>query len=208
MNSFETDLKRAVCSKGFALCLALELAVLFRSGFDSGLFRAAVPVLAAVPYSAAWLADYQSGYIKEYLPRTGRNSYILGKFFSCGISGGFLELAGCGIYLFFRKEQAGGIDLTLVFMSGMLWAVCSATLAAWSNSRYIAYGGAFVIYYLLVILNERYFKQMYCLYPYEWISPSRTWVFGKQGIALLLGGIILVLLCCYYEILRRCMERV
>lgn len=208
MNSFETDFKRAVCSKGFWAGLVIELFILSKAGFDSDLFRMSVPVLAAFPYSTAWLAEYQSGFIKSYLPRCGVMSYIFGKFLACTLSGGLLETLGCVFYLLIEGEEAQEIGLTLIFTSGMLWAALSATLAAWSNSRYIAYGGSFVIYYLLVILYERYFQELYCLYPYEWLEPSHSWVFGKQGIVLLLLGMILVLLCIYYEILGRCLKRV
>lgn len=201
-------MKRAVCSRGFAAGLLIEVLVLFGAGFDSGLFRMCVPVLAAFPYATAWLADYASGYIKSYLPRTGVTPYIMGKFLSCGISGGLLEVLGCGIYMFAGPEEAAQIHLLPVFFSGALWAVLAATLAAWSNNRYIAYGGAFVVYYLLVLLYERYFDGLYCLYPYEWLAPSHTWVWGEQGVVILLAGIILVLFCFYNEILRRCIGRV
>lgn len=208
MNSFETDLKRAICSRGFALGLILELLILWNAGFDSDLFRVSVPVIATFPYSTAWLAEYQSGFIKAYIPRTSIAAYIFGKFLACGISGGMLEALGCWILMLAKKDEAGDIKLLLIFMSGMLWAVLSATLAAMSNSRYIAYGGAFVIYYLLIILYERYFKEMYCFYPYEWLAPTHTWIFQEQGVVLLLSGIILVLFGVYNEILRRCIERV
>lgn len=208
MNSFETDLKRAVCSRGFILGLTLELFILFQTGFDSDLFRVSVPVAAAFPYGTSWILEYQSGFIKAYLPRSSMKAYILGKFFACGISGGLLEALGCLLYLLVKGEDAGEISLMLIFASGMLWAVSSAVLASWSNSRYIAYGGPFVIYYLLIILYERYFEEMYCLYPYEWLSPTHTWVFGEWGVVIMLSGMILVLLCLYDRILRRCMERV
>lgn len=207
MNSFETDLKRGIFSKGFAIGLILEVIILYYSKFDSDMFRMSVPVITAFPYSTAWLADYQSGYIKAYLPRTSITSYIIGKFSVCGICGGLLEVLGCWVYMQIDKE-APEIDLLLIFMSGMLWAVLSATLAAMSNSRYIAYGGAFVIYYLLIILYERYFQELYCIYPCEWLTPQHTWVFKEQGVVLLLSGVILVLFGVYHEILRRCIERV
>ncbi|MDE7062121.1 MAG: hypothetical protein K2O73_02625, partial [Lachnospiraceae bacterium] len=129
-------------------------------------------------------------------------------FLACGISGGLLEFLGCGLYVLVGRAGAVEIRLMPVFFSGALWAVLAATLAAWSNNRYIAYGGAFVIYYLLVMLYERYFEGLYCLYPYEWLMPTHTWVWGEQGVLLLLVGIILVLFCLYYEILRRYIGRV
>ena len=90
----------------------------------------------------------------------------------------------------------------------MLWAVVAAVLAALSNSRYITYGGAFVLYYILVILHERYFHTLYCLYPYEWLAPEHTWLFDEWGVVFLVTGLILILICLYDVILRRCIEGV
>ena len=206
MNSFETDLKRAVISIPFVLGVLLEFGILMTAGLDSDLFKVSIPVVATFPYSTAWLLDYQSGYIKSYVSRCGVRQYILGKIFACGISGGLAELVGC--FLYTLTDSKVEIQLGLIFVSGVLWAVLSATLAAWSGSRYIAYGGSFVIYYILVILHDRYFEHLYCLYPYEWIKPEHTWVFEEQGIVILILGITLVLMLVYYEILRRCIERV
>ena len=167
-----------------------------------------VPVLCALPYSTAWLTEYQSGFLKSSLSRSSITAYILGKILACGISGGLLEVLSVWLFFLIKSQENGSCHYGLLFMSGMLWAVLSALLAAWSNNRYIAYGGAFVIYYLMVILHERYFPKLYCLYPYEWLEPQHTWIFGEQGIVLLLSGLILILICFYYEILRRCIEGV
>ena len=67
MNSFETDVKRAIISKGFLAGFVLELLIFWKVGGDSELFRVTVPVISTFPYATAWLADYQSGYIKAYL---------------------------------------------------------------------------------------------------------------------------------------------
>lgn len=206
MNSFETDLKRAVISIPFITGVILELIILLVSGADSDLFKVSIPVLATFPYSTVWLMEYQSGFIKEYIPRCNLKQYILGKLFACGISGGSVEFLGCWIYMQIDKE--GEINLELIFVSGVLWAVLAAMLAAWSNSRYIAYGGPFVVYYILVILYERYFEDYYCLYPYEWIKPEHIWIFDKQGIIILMSGITLILAFIYYCILGRQLKNV
>lgn len=208
MNSFETDLKRSIFSWGFGIGLVLEVLILMVSGFHSDIFKMCIPVLCTLPYGTAWLADYESGFIKAYLPRTSVNGYIMGKLLACGISGGLLEALGCQIFLLIKNSENPEINLPLIFMSGTLWAVVSAALAALSKSRYIAYGGAFIIYYFLVILHERYLNAIYCLYPYEWLMPEHTWIFGVTGVILLVGGILLVVGCLYYEILRRCIENV
>lgn len=206
MNSFETDIKRAICSINFIAGLIIESMILMQSGIGSEMFQISLPVLSAIPYSTAWLTEYQSGYIKEYLPRCGRVPYILGKFLSCGISGGVLIMLSC--LLPGLNSEDVQINLLLVFLSGMFWAVVAATLAAAANSRYVAYGGSFVIFYMLVILYERYFGNLYCLYPVEWYAPKHIWVLGDTGIVLMLTGFIIITGIIYYEILRRCMERV
>ena len=91
-------------------------------------------------------------------------------------------------------------------MSGMLWAAVAATLAAITGSKYIAYGGSFVIYYLLIIIYERYFDEIYCLYPVEWIKPSHIWVLDRYGIVLMLSAFLILIFIIYGRILRRCME--
>lgn len=206
MNSFETDLKRAIISIPFLVGVALEFFILLTLGYDSDLFKVSIPVVSTLPYSTAWLLDHQNSFIKFYVPRSGVKGYIWGKFLACGISGGLVEWMGCFLYTLINHEDE--INLGLIFVSGALWAVLAATLAAWSDSRYIAYGGSFVVYYILVILHDRYFEDLYCLYPYEWLKPQHTWVFDEQGIVILILGLILVLGFFYYGILRRCIERV
>ncbi len=211
MNSFETDLKRAVISWRFAAGVLVQSIILFLTGIDEKLFYISVPVVCTFPYATSWLSDYQGGFLKSYLIRSGINSYIFGKIFACGISGGLVEVVACAVYVKCQSAKPGsaaGIDLMLIFISGMLWAMTAALLAALSDSNYVAYGGSFVIYYLLVILHERYFKGLYCLYPYEWIKCEHTWILGRGGIVIMLSGIILIIVFLYYEILRRCMENV
>ena len=206
MNSFESDMKRAICNVNFIIALVVECGILCCAGWESELFRVSVPVLSPFPYSTAWLNEYQSGFVKEYVVRCGRRSYIWGKLLACGISGGvLLVLAG-----FFA--QCTGIEpkgnLFLLFFSGMFWAVVSAALAVAANSRYVAYGGSFVLCYLLVILYQRYFQALYCLYPVEWYAPEHTWVFGDTGILMMVCGLILVVGIFYDGMVRRCVENV
>ena len=48
----------------------------------------ALPILAALPYTASFIDDVKSGFIKEYLPRTTVPRYIAGKAVGCAVSGG------------------------------------------------------------------------------------------------------------------------
>ena len=208
MNSFETDMLRAVFSWKFLVSVILQIAVLSVDGYGSTLFFMCIPLICTLPYACGWLDEYKHGFVKYSLSRSTVRGYIFGKFFACGLSGGLAEVLGIWIYILCRKEEQLTCDYILIFLSAMLWATVAATLAALSNSKYIAYGGSFVIYYFLVILCERYWKDIYCLYPYEWISPSHVWIFENTGIILMLTGLITVVGMAYYAVIKRRIERV
>ena len=53
--------------------------------------------------------------------------------------------------------------LLMFFASGAFWALVGLTFATLTNSRYMAYASPFVLFYLLVILYERYFDKLYIL---------------------------------------------
>lgn len=226
MNSFETDLCRAIWNRRFWLGVLVEVLILVSSGIDSELFCISVPVICTLPYTVGFLEDSQSGFLKSYLPRTSLTAYIYGKIGACAISGGLVEVLGVLLYAGWKQSgiegwwylQRGGSRLDidypgegtqlsvcygLLFLSGVLWSMVSATLCAWTRSRYIAYGSSFVIYYLLVILQERYFPKLYCLNPEEWFRYQHTWIFEQWGIVCMLGGICLILLFCYGQIVRK-----
>ena len=165
----------------------------------------ALPILCALPYTAAFLDDVKSGFIKAYLPRTTVDGYIMSRALACAASGGLALslgiLAAYGIaallllpleamrdYLleppgYFRQLLE---TLLMFFASGAFWALVGLTFATLTNSRYMAYASPFVLFYLLVILYERYFDKLYVLYPREWLNPSNKWVFGRVGVAVLL----------------------
>lgn len=200
MNSLETDLKRSIFSIPFMIGVIIQYIVLKVSGPNTELHRVSVPVLATFPYSTAWLMEYENGFLKACVPRAGVNAYIFGKLIACGISGGLVEVLGCEIY---RMSEKVPINMKLIFLSAVMWAVLSAALAAWWKSRYVAYCGAFVIFYLMVIVCQRYYEELYCLNPYEWLNPEHTWIFGENGIAMMLSLATCLISLFYYMILRR-----
>lgn len=212
MNSLESDLRRALLSGRFLLAVVLELLVLWTQGAESTLHKMCVPVLCALPYAGAWLDERRSGFMKLALVRSTRRGYILGKFLACGLSGGGAEALGAWLCGLLKSWLAGGegqgeaCHIGLLFLSGVVWSSVSAVLAALSGSKYLAYGGGFVIYYFLVILAERYWQGLYCLYPYEWLAPQHLWVMGERGLAWMLLLAVLVLGMCYWLIVERSLE--
>ena len=50
MNSFETDMCRAVISWKFLIAVALQVAVLFDNGFGGTLYLMCIPLICTLPY--------------------------------------------------------------------------------------------------------------------------------------------------------------
>lgn len=208
LNSLESDLWRAVVSVRFLLAAAVPAAALFYGGAGSTLFRMTVPLACTFPYACGFPDEYRDGFTKLALARTTVRGYILGKFTAACVSGGAAEVLAAFLYDSVSEGEGPCCTYGLLFLSAMLWAGTAALLAAVSGNKCLAYGGPFVLYYFLVILAERYWKASYCLYPYEWITPEHTWMFGDTGIVLLLSGILLVLALAFYSVVERRLENV
>ena len=168
-----------------------------------------LPIAAALPFTAAFLDDYKSGFIKEYLPRTNIAGYLGGKIVGCIISGGLVLAAGVfmayivAALMFTPMESVAPPmqeplfpeilgRLGLFFCAGAFWALIGMLFATLTGSRYMAYASPFVVYYVLIILYERYFDKMYVLYPKEWIAPSAKWIYGNAGVVIFLVELIIL----------------
>lgn len=203
MNCFESDIKRAVLSIGFAVGLILQVTILFVFKEDSTLYTMSIPLVCTLPFSCGFLDEYKNGFIKFSLSRSTFFGYIVSKFFAACISGGILEVASVWIYYIFKNnDQQSKPQYLLVFLSAILWASVSILFAAISKSKYLTFGGSFVIYYFMIILFERYWKSLYCLNPTEWYNPSHTWIFDNTGITILVSLLITIMFLIYYKVLR------
>ena len=246
-------LRQAIFSRGFIISAAGTALILllssvqgilagFRSaellspGFHSDLIMGALsseamalalPILAALPYTASFIDDVKSGFIKEYLPRTTVPRYIAGKAVGCAVSGGLALSLGIFIAygfaaLMFLPMEAyptagetvpnyfGNLLQTalMFFASGAFWSLTGMTFAALTNSKYMAYASPFVLFYLLIILYERYFDKLFVLYPREWLNPSPRWVFGKIGVAVLLTELSVLMALAFAFAAKRRLERI
>lgn len=177
----------------------------------------AFPILAALPYTAAIADDVKSGFLKEYLPRTTVRRYLSGKVIACAVSGGLalvfgMLLAWGALALAFLPKEAAPVVMKAAdgsvlpvsvspiwgkflsyFASGALWATVGMLFANLTGSKYMAYASPFVLYYVLIILYERYFSDLYVLYPKEWLSPSGVWQYGAAGALLIVGELTVIL---------------
>lgn len=172
----------------------------------------ALPILCTLPYTASFIDDIKSGFIKVCLPRTTISGYIWGKSFACAVSGGLVLAFGilisntiCAlVFLPMEAALAKGAEaphylkqlvetLLMYFASGAFWSMVGLTFATLTNSKYMAYASPFVLFYVLIILYERYFDKLYVLYPREWLNPSDKWMYGRLGVTLLLLELSVVL---------------
>lgn len=170
-----------------------------------------LPIFSSLPFTTSFMDDIKSGFVKLYLPRTTRKQYVFSKLFACLVSGGLCYVIGIlSSYLIMSlllmpmetlvtektiiETLQGNLQGTLLlyFVSGAFWSVMGLTVATVTKSKYMAYAAPFIIYYILIILHERYFKYLYVIYPKEWIIPSDKWAIGNLGVILFVTEIIVV----------------
>lgn len=187
----------------------------------------ALPILAALPFTASFVDDIKSGYIKFNLHRTSRQKYIVGKCIACAVSGGLTLVFGilaayvisALVFLPMEAPLPKGAEsagyfaeimgkVLLFFFSGAFWSVVGLTAATLTNSKYMAYASPFVIYYVLIILYERYFDRLYILYPKEWTAPSSSWMWGNIGVVLLVSELIIIMGVVFGSVAKRRLAQV
>ena len=91
---------------------------LIMSALSSDAMALALPILAALPYTASFIDDVKSGFIKEYLPRTTEPFYMVDKSRSKKQGG-----AGLGLAIVQRIASAHGAALTAESVPGEFTAI-------------------------------------------------------------------------------------
>ena len=229
MYSLRTDMRRAFTSWGFWAGIAGMVIAIIIGAFDKflnigsptadmaqGFHETALlgalssdtvmlvaPILCALPFTAAFVDDFKSGFIKYYLQRSGKKGYVAAKAITGGLSGGLVLFAGVTIsYVLFTliftpaetlpvQTAAGALDAgpaappsifgdllarALIFLlCGAFWALIGQFFASFTMSRYVAYASPFILFYVLVILSDRYLKDIFVLNPKLWLNPAETW---------------------------------
>lgn len=159
-----------------------------------------LPVLGAIPMSAEYLDDVRSKFARFCLVRGSYSSYLFFQCFSCWLCGsavllGAIATWGITSLVFAPMEQIVQnyssispkivAQLVLLFINSGLWAVVGMALSTIMESKYIAYISPFIVYYLLIILSERYFPNAFFIYPKNWINPE-PWPLGMLGAIIFL----------------------
>ena len=79
----------------------------------------------------------------------------------------------------------------MMFWAGGFWSIMGMAMSSLMESKYIAYATPFVFYYLLLILYERYFSDLFIIYPKTWTDPT-AWPFGCWGATIFLFEMTLI----------------
>lgn len=248
MDTIKTDIKRAVWSVPFLTSVIIMVVViifgvgkdmLFPQNVKYGLFPfyhmnmilmslqsnivlIVVPIVCTLPYTAAFLDEYTSGYIKIYIMKTHKEDYVKGKIMATAISGGLVLAVSVFTVtvlsaLIYRPMEISSpesvspilkliVKTTVLFLSGSLWASLGMLLANISLSKYMAYASPFVIYYVLVILAERYFRSVYVINPKEWLIQENFWPAGDLGVMLLLILLTIPIMIISSSVIRKKIE--
>lgn len=216
INGFFTAFRSEVLlANGFHAMLILQ-------ALSSDAFTLAFPILCTLPYAASFVDDMKSGFIKEYLPRTNIKNYLISKITACAASGGAVLAIGVAFAyamsaLTFTPMEAalksGEVPVNylaeivgkvaICMFSGAFWSVLGMTFAALTDSRFMAYASPFVMYYVLIILHERYFPNFFVLYPKEWLNPQSEWMFGNWGVVLLLVELTTLAAFCFLTVAKK-----
>lgn len=197
-----------------------------------------LPVLCALPHAASFVEDFQSKYYRAYMPRTGKKAYISARLFSTILSGGLAMLIGAlllillfcvafspmeipkdqlktefyasydyGAYLSSLHWQLVGRVL-LLFLNGCFWACIGGLFAALVINKYMAYAAPFILYYVMIILEERYFSSAYMLNPKLWMDPQLPGAGSVWSMALFVLELVMLAVGAYGFAMARRMRDV
>ena len=171
-------------------------------GFQSDILSSFLPILAALPFASSFIDDLKSKFARFLLFRSNYSTYLVSRIVVCFLAGGLVILSGAlitwgtvaTILVPIEREMADMLPIAidglieicfLLFLNGGLWAVVGMAMSTIMESKYIAYASPFIIYYLLVILYERYFRNAWLLYPKNWLDPE-IWPYGAGSAATFL----------------------
>lgn len=181
---------------------------LLLKSFRSDAFSSFLPILAVLPFSGRFVDDLKSKFVRFFLIRSSYRTYILSRIIVGFLAGGLAILSGAliawgttaAVLIPIEREIEGmepaAIDglveiCFLLFVNGGFWSVVGMAMSTLMESKYISYATPFVFYYLLVILYERYFSDLFIIYPKIWTDPT-AWPFGCWGAAIFLLEMTLI----------------
>ena len=161
---------------------------LLLAALDADLSMSCIPICAALAYGTAFVEELDTGYVRLYVSRCPSADYVRAKALTpvlggaasvgLGVLGSWLAVAL--LYGPFEAAATPGVGyplgmlltrLLLSALGGGLWAAVGALVANVTRSKYTAYAAPFILYYVLVMLQERYLTAWVWLSPKAWMTP-------------------------------------
>lgn len=166
-----------------------------------------------VPLAAAGKAqeELKSRYVLFLTARAGKKRYLAGKIYGAALSGGTMVIAAMVILIAIMIPWCANIpDLSASmamqsvkslfpgmacgFLNGAFWALSGSAAAVITRNSYLGYALPFILYYVLTVFQERYYRNLFFLSPRQWAYPSRYGAGVCAGILLVLGAAAALLL--------------
>lgn len=183
-----------------------------------------LPIAAVLPMGAIYVKESSSGFLRLYITRINQMEYIQRKTLQI-YAGGFLPFffAGtlgllCSFLVIYPLELQGEMPweslwqvvqlLLRISLVGGILAEVSGIFAALFRNYYMAYGLPFVCYYMLIILKERYFTDMYAMYPAEWVKCQYDWGVDGLGIWVFLAAFSITMMLLHGLLLYHCLKEI
>lgn len=183
---------------------------LYQAALDTQVVLFLLPIAAVLPMGGVYVKESSSGFLRLYISRISQMQYIRRKTVQI-YAGGFLPFAFAGMtallpsfLVIYPMELQGEFPwemmgeslqfLLRIALVGGILAEVSGIFAVSFRNYYMAYGLPFVCYYMLIILKERYFTDMYAMYPAEWIKCEQEWGAEGMGIWIFLTAFSLALM--------------
>lgn len=151
--------------------------------------------------------------------RSGKRKYLIAKAMGLIVSGGMMVVFSMFVLLVFSiigfakipALDPENINLAEIlqwvactfpvgFLNGAFWSVTGGTAAVFTKSRYMAYTVPFILYYVLTVFQERYFRKWFFLSPRYWADTS---VYGNIPCMLILLILTIAVSCFFLWTMKR-----
>lgn len=158
--------------------------ILFTGATESNAAHFALPIAAAIPCSYLFIEDMTSGFVKSYLPRTGRNNYVAVRCITSIVCSAFSVMLGLIAFrllliaLFAPISSPQEEDFSIWFLllpllrqlslygsAAAVWAGVGLLISSFTMNRFSAVASPFILFYLFEILVSQYFPKVFRLMP-------------------------------------------
>lgn len=178
------------------------------NALNSKIIFMSIPLIAVLPMGDLWIKERESGFLGFYIARKGKRDYVADRVITTCYSGVFIWIMAVSIIMliyfliFYPLEFKQSLKvkdfanmfwiLVRIFLTSGILANLSGAAGILFRSVYMAYGLPFVAYYLMVILQERYLKDIYVINPQAWILGTGDWGIYQLGLWIFLLLLLLL----------------